>query len=205
LLATLRSDTSSCSVNSGRGVTQEPGADVTSGTIDVCSLRGYRHGIPVNSKYWLLMKNLLVLLFTVSISAHAVEDCVFEENAFFKFRDEYVRQNKNAHVDAVREVLVVKKDNERIEVSGGGCVHLGALIRSRSDEKYTEVLFFRKVLELTQEFGAWLVNTDALAQSIELGKWQILDGEYYIQIDAMTVFAASFDEHGTVNVSLYIN
>ena len=36
-------------------------------------------------------------------------------------------------------------------------------------------------------------------------KYQIIDGDYYIEVDAMTVFSASHDDQGHINIDMYIN
>jgi hypothetical protein len=44
-----------------------------------------------------------------------------------------------------------------------------------------------------------------LKSSIEKGEYQKIDGTYYINVDAMTVFNASYDNLGKINVDFYIN
>jgi hypothetical protein len=149
---------------------------------------------------------LLVLsLIVVSVSALAEEDCVFDETAYIKFINKYSTENRNAKIDADGKTLIVNRDYEEIIVKGGGCVHLGVAIELRTTQAYTEKEFLKKTLDLAVEFGSWLINTNALADSIEKGKYEIIDGTYYIEVDAMTVFSASYDNKGKINVDFYIN
>jgi hypothetical protein len=149
---------------------------------------------------------LLVLsLIVVSVSALAEEDCVFDETAYIKFINKYSTENRNAKIDADGKTLIVNRDYEEIIVKGGGCTHLGVAIELRTTQAYTEKEFLKKTLDLAVEFGSWLINTNALADSIEKGKYEIIDGTYYIEVDAMTVFSASYDNKGKINVDFYIN
>jgi hypothetical protein len=149
---------------------------------------------------------LLVLsLIVVSVSALAEEDCVFDETAYIKFINKYSTENRNAKIDADGKTLIVNRDNEEIIVKGGGCVHLGVAIELSTTQAYTEKEFLKKTLDLAVEFGGWLINTNALEDSIEKGKYEIIDGTYYIEVDAMTVFSASYDNKGKINVDFYIN
>jgi hypothetical protein len=149
---------------------------------------------------------LLVLsLIVVSVSALAEEDCVFDETAYIKFINKYSTENRNAKIGADGKTLIVNRDNEEIIVKGGGCVHLGVAIELSTTQAYTEKEFLKKTLDLAVEFGGWLINTNALEDSIEKGKYEIIDVTYYIEVDAMTVFSASYDNKGKINVDFYIN
>ena len=74
----------------------------------------------------------------------------------------------------------------------------------RSKQELTEKEFLQKTLNLSTEFGDWLINTNALKESIDTGKYQIIDGTYFIEVDATTVFSASYDQ-GDIKVDFYIN
>ena len=149
---------------------------------------------------------LLVLsLIMISVSAFAEEDCVFDETAYIKFINKYSTENRNAKIDADGNTLIVNRNNEVIVVKGGGCTHLGVAIELRTTQAYTEKEFLKKTRDLAVEFGRWLINTNALRNSIEKGKYQIIDGVYFIEVDAMTVFEASYDNKGKINVDFYIN
>ena len=149
---------------------------------------------------------LLVLsLIIVSVSAFAEEDCVFDETAYIKFINKYSTENRNTKIDADGKTLIVNRDNEEIVVKGGGCTHLGVAIELRTTQAYTEKEFLKKTLDLAVEFGSWLINTNALEDSIEMGKYEKIDGTYFIEVDAMTVFEASYDNKGKINVDFYIN
>ena len=149
---------------------------------------------------------LLVLSLNImSVSAFAEEDCVFDETAYIKFINKYSTENRNAKIDTDSKTLIVNKNNEEIIVKGGGCVHLGVAIELRTTQAYTEVEFLKKTLDLAVEFGSWLINTNALAESIEKGKYEIIDGAYFIEVNAMTVFEASYNNKGKINVDFYIN
>ena len=148
---------------------------------------------------------LLLSLIVVSVSAFAEEDCVFDETAYIKFINKFSSENRNAKIDTDGKTLLVNRDNEEIVVKGGGCVHLGVAIELRTSQAYTEKDFLTKTLDLAVEFGDWLINTNALADSIEKGKYEMIDGAYFIEVNTMTVFEASYDYKGKINVDFYIN
>jgi len=139
------------------------------------------------------------------VSAFAEKDCVFDETAYIKFINKYSTENRNAKIDTDGKTLIVNRDNEEIMVTGGGCVHLGVAIELRTAQAYTEKEFLKKTLDLAVEFGSWLINTNALADSIEKGKYEKINGIYFIEVDVMTVFEASYDNKGRINVDFYIN
>ena len=147
---------------------------------------------------------LLVLTLTLD-SAFGEEDCVFDETAYFNFINKYITENRNAKIDADRKTLFVNRDNEEIIVTGGGCTHLGVAIELRTTQAYTEKAFLKKTQDLAVEFGDWLINTKALMDSIEKGKYQRIDDAYFIEVDAMTVFEAAYDNKGKINIDFYIN
>jgi hypothetical protein len=135
----------------------------------------------------------------------AQEDCVFDENAYIKFINEYSSEYSDSKIEPDGSTLIVKKNNEVIKVEGGGCVHLGVAIEVKTTQTYTEEQFLQKTLDLAIEFADWLINTRKLKESIDKGDYQIIDGVYYIQVDVMTVFDATYDKHGKINVGFYIN
>jgi Fe-S cluster assembly iron-binding protein IscA len=153
------------------------------------------------------MRLLFVLLFFIVTSANAQEEmeCTFNEKTYFDFINEYREQNKNASIEPDGRTLIVKRNNEVIKVEGGGCHHLGVAIDMETTQTYTEEQFLQKTLDLAIEFGDWLINTDKLRNSIDKGDFQIIDGVYYIQVDIMTVFDATYDGQGNINVGFYIN
>ena len=151
------------------------------------------------------MKLLPILLIFISTSVYAEEKCVFDENAYISFINQYAKEHKNSKIEADGKTLVVKKDNEEITVKGGGCVHLGEGIEVSSKQELTEKEFLQKTLKLSTEFGDWLINTKKLKDSVDNGKYQKIDGTYFIEVDAMTVFSASYDNQGKINVDFYIN
>ena len=144
-------------------------------------------------------------LMIVSVSAFAEEDCIFDEAAYIKFINKYSSEYRNAKIDTDGKTLLVNRDNEEIVVKGGGCVHLGVAIELRTSQAFTEKEFLKKTLDLAIEFGSWLININALKNSIEKDKYEKIDGIYYIEVDAMTVFDASYDDKGKINVDFYIN
>jgi len=152
------------------------------------------------------MKKLLsTLLIIIAVIAYAEEDCIFDESTYMKFIKEYSAENRNAKIGPNERTLLITRDNEEITVQGGGCNHLGMAIESRTRQKYSEEQFLQKVISLSIEFGDWLINTEALKESIEKGKFQEIDGVYFIEVDAMTVYEASYDDKGKINVDFYIN
>jgi hypothetical protein len=151
------------------------------------------------------MKLPLILLIFVSIHAYAEEDCIFDETAYVKFINKYTAEHRNSTIDTDGKTLTIKRKDEDIVVKGGGCVHLGVAIELTTRQAYTEKQFLQKVLGLSNEFGNWLINTSALKKAINKGKYTIIDGEYFVEVDAMTVFSASHDNKGKINVDFYIN
>ena len=151
------------------------------------------------------MKLLSILLIIFSISGYAEEECVFDESAYIEFINKYSAENKNSKIASDGKTLIVSRNTEEIIVTGGGCIHLGVAIELRTKQEYTEEQFLQKTLNLSIEFGNWLINTKALKGSIEKGKFDKIDGTYFIEVDAMTVFSASYDNQGKVSVDFYIN
>jgi len=151
------------------------------------------------------MKLLPILLIFISVSAYAAEDCVFDETAYIEFINKYSTGNRNSKIESDGKTLTVNRKNEEIIVKGGGCSHLGVAIELRTKKTYTEEQFLQRTLYLSIEFGNWLINTKALKNSIEKSKYQKIDGTYYIEVDAMTVFNASYDNQGVIYIDFYIN
>jgi len=145
------------------------------------------------------------LFVIVSVSAFAEEDCIFDETAYIEFINKYSKENGNTKIYADGKTLIVNRNSEEILVKGGGCIHLGVAIEIRTKQTYTEEEFLQKTLDLSIEFGSWLINANALEDSIEKGKYKKIDGTYFIEVDAMTVFNASYDNKGKINVDFYIN
>jgi len=151
------------------------------------------------------MKLLPSLLLFFSISVYAEEECNFDGTAFTNFINKYAKENKNSIIEPGGKTLLVSRNNEEIVVKGGGCVHLGEEIELTSKQELTEKEFLQKTLNLATEFGDWLINTSALKDSIDTGHYQEIDGIYFFEVDAMTVFSASYDNEGKINVDFYIN
>ncbi|MDH5432924.1 MAG: hypothetical protein OEY19_03200 [Gammaproteobacteria bacterium] len=151
------------------------------------------------------MKRLIILLIFISTSIYAEEECVFSENSYIEFINKYSTENKNSKIEPDGKTLLIKRNDEEIKIEGGGCVHLGMTIESRSKQAYTEEQFLQKTLKLTIEFGDWLINTKALKNSISNGEYQKVDDIYYIKVDAMTEFEAYYDNQGKIYVGFYIN
>jgi len=151
------------------------------------------------------MKLLPIFLIFISLYAYADEDCIFDESAYLEFIKKYSKDNRNSNIESDGRTLIVKRNNEEILVKGGGCIHLGVAIELIARQAYTEEQFLQKTLDLSIEFGNWLINISALKDSIEKGKYQIIDGTYFIEVDAMTVFSASYDNQGKINIDFYMN
>lgn len=151
------------------------------------------------------MKLLLILTIFASFSVNAEEDCIFNESSYIEFINKYVSENKNTKIENDNRTLRVERNNEEIVVKGGGCVHLGVAIDLKTQEKFTEEQFLHKVLKLSNEFGGWLINTNSLESSIKNKKYQIIDGVYFIEVNAMTVFSASYNSKSEIIVDFYIN
>ena len=151
------------------------------------------------------MKLLLILTIFASFSANAEEECIFNESSYIEFIKKYVSENKNTKIENDNRTLRVERNNEEIVVKGGGCVHLGVAIDLKTQQIFTEEQFLHKVLKLSNEFGGWLINTNSLESSIKNKKYQIIDGVYFIEVDAMTVFSASYNSKGEIIVDFYIN
>ena len=151
------------------------------------------------------MKLLSILLIFISVSVYAEQDCVFDETTYIKFINKYSAENKNSKIEPDGRTLIVNRNNEEIVVTGGGCVHLGVAVELRTKQVHTEEQFLQKTLGLSIEFGNWLINTNALKDSILKNEYHIIDGTYYIEVDAMTVFSAAYDSQGTIYIDFYIN
>jgi len=151
------------------------------------------------------MKLLHILLIFISVSVYAEEDCIFDETVYINFIKKYSTEYRNSKIEPDGRTLITHRNNEEIIVKGGGCIHLGMAIELRTKQAYTEEQFLQKTLDLSIEFGNWLINTKALKGSIEKGNYQIIDGTYFIEVDAMTVFNASYDNQGNINIDFYIN
>lgn len=151
------------------------------------------------------MKLLSILLIFISVSVYAEQDCVFDETTYIKFINKYSAENKNSKIAADGRTLIVNRNNEEIVVTGGGCVHLGVAIELRTQQAHTKEEFLQKTLDLSIEFGNWLINTKALKESILKNEYHIIDGTYYIEVDTMTVFSASYNGQGRMFVDFYIN
>lgn len=151
------------------------------------------------------MKLLPIFLIFISLYVNAEQDCIFNESAYYKFINKYSTENRNPKIESDGRTLIVSRNSEKIVVKGGGCIHLGVAIELRTKRAYTEEQFLQKTLDMTIEFGNWLINTSALKNSIKKGKYQKIDGTYFIEVDAMTVFNASYDSQGKINVDFYIN
>ena len=151
------------------------------------------------------MKFLPILLVFFSVGAYAAEDCIFDESAYITFINKYNSDASNSRIGPDGRTLLINRDGEQISVSGGGCDHLGVTIELISTQPFAEEQFLNKTLELSIELGAWLINTKALEDSIEGGRYQKIDGTYHIEVDAMTVFNCSYDDQGRIFVEFYIN
>ena len=151
------------------------------------------------------MKLLAIFLFLFSLSAYSDEECIFDENAYKNFIKNYVATHKDSSIQADGKSLFVKRQNEEIAVEGGGCTHLGMSIKLNSSQKYDEKQFLQKVLMLSTEFGDWLLNIDELQEAIQNKKWEKIDKVYYFNLNVMTVFEASVNDQGNINVNFYIN
>ena len=151
------------------------------------------------------MKLLPILLIFVFVYSYAEENCIFDETAYIEFIKKYSKENRNSKIESDGKTLIVNRNSEEILVKGGGCIHLGVAIELRTKQAYTEEQFLQKTLDLSAEFGNWLINTKALKGSIEKGNYQKIDGTYFIEVDAMTVFNASYDNQGNINIGFYIN
>ena len=151
------------------------------------------------------MKLLPILLIFISVFVCAEEDCVFDDTAYIDFINQYSTDNRNSKIESDGRTLIINRNNEEIVVKGGGCIHLGMTIESKTSQAYAEKQFLQKTLDLTIEFGDWLINTKALEESIVKGEYHKIDDIYYIKVDVMTVFNASYDNQGKINVDFYIN
>lgn len=151
------------------------------------------------------MKFLPIILVLVTVSVHAEEECVFDETAYTNFVHEYNAEHAVSSVGPDGKTLFVTRGGEKIIIHGGGCVHLGMSIELVTQKEYGEAAFLQKVLDLSTEFGSWLINTETLKASITSGNYQKVKGIYFVDIDAMTVFSAERRKQGGILVDFYIN
>ncbi len=151
------------------------------------------------------MKYLLIFISLISFNVFAEDECVFDESSYVEFIKEYELKHKDSRIESDGKTLTVERNNEKIVVGGGGCVHLGISIDLKSSNTYTEEQFLEKTLMLTREFGSWLISEGALDTSIKNRKFQVIDGIYYVEVDVMTVFSATYTINGDINIEFYIN
>ena len=151
------------------------------------------------------MQILFILLIFISVSVYAEEECIFDETAYIEFINKYSRENPNSKIESDGKTLKINRNNEEIIVKGGGCNHLGVAIELRAKQEYTEKQFLQRTLGLSIEFGGWLINVKALKDSIEKKRYRKIDGTYFIEVDAITVFNASYTSQDVINIDFYIN
>ena len=151
------------------------------------------------------MKFLPTLLIVISVSVNAEEACIFDETTYLEFINEYSTHNRNSKIRSDGRTLIVNRNDEEISVKGGGCFHLGVSVELSTKRRFTEEQFLQTTLDLSIEFGKWLINTKALESAIEKGTYRKVDGTYFIEVDAMTVFTASYDNQGKLKIDSYIN
>lgn len=72
-------------------------------------------------------------------------------------------------------------------------------------QAYSEEQFLQKTQDLAVEFGDWLINNGKLKDSIVKGRYQVIKGIYFIEVDAMTVFEASYDSQSKISIDFSIN
>lgn len=149
------------------------------------------------------MKILLIIIIFAFSNANAEEECVFDDSSYIEFINKYLLSSKNAEI--YDKTLRVERNNEEIVIKGGGCTHLGVSIELKTKQAITQKKFLHKILELSNEFGGWLINANSLESSIKNGKYQIIDNVYFIEVDAMTVFSASYNGEGVISIDFYIN
>jgi hypothetical protein len=151
------------------------------------------------------MKLLSILLIFISASVYAEDDCVFDETSYLEFIQKYSTGHRDSKIGPDGKTLVIERNDEEILVEGGGCIHLGMAIKLSTQQAYTEAQLLQKALDLSIEFGSWLINTQALRDSITKGDYEKIDGSYYIEVDAMTVFSTTYGNQGKIYVDFYIN
>ena len=149
---------------------------------------------------------LFTLLLTLLTSpAIAENECVFDEGGYKTFVSGYKSPIKPAKVSKTEKSLSIHRNHEQILVEGGGCNHLGMSIELHSNQTFNEEQFLNKALELTKEFGGWLLNIKTVEQAFKTNKFQKIDNIYYFNIDMMTVFNTYIDKDGNIIVEFYIN
>ena len=149
------------------------------------------------------LKLFFLLLIFISTSSLAEEECVFDETAYLNFIKKYQAEHKNVVINK-DNTLFINRDNEEIIVEGGGCVHMGMTIQIHSQRVFSEKTFLAKTLALSKELGCWLINTAALENAINKKLYKKTENNYFIRVDAMTVFEASFEKN-EINILFYIN
>jgi hypothetical protein len=151
------------------------------------------------------MKLLLISLIFIPVLLYAEDDCIFDESTYIEFINKYSADNRNSKTGPDNRTLLINRNNEEILIKGSGCNHLGMTIELSTQQAYTEEQFLQKALDLSIEFGNWLINTKALKDAIAKGDHEKIEGTYYVKVDAMTVFSASHDKQGRIHVDFYIN
>lgn len=133
------------------------------------------------------------------------QPCVFNPQAFAEFRSQYLAQHPDAYLAADGQGFRVSAEHAEVEVSGGGCLHLGVSVREVATVVVDEADFLLRVARLAHEFTGWLINTEQLQQSIRQRRWQRHGGIYSFTMDEMTVFEAWYENDGSVSINAYIN
>lgn len=145
-----------------------------------------------------------ILLLLLSSSAYS-QECIFDEASYKDFIGNYATTHKNSKVLDDGITLVVSKNDQQLVITGGGCDHLGGKISVKSHLKLNEAQFLKKITALSEEYATWLIDIKQLKSALRKKSWEKLDNIYRVNLNEMTVFEASQDSNGTIDINFYIN
>lgn len=143
-------------------------------------------------------------LFLIPYFSYA-EECIFDETVYINFIKQYAKEHKDAHVLEDGKTLIVKKASEDIQVTGGGCDHLGISIEVKTYDQLNEKQLFEKLVLLSKEYAHWLLDEEELKSALDNNNWNKDDDIYRISLNEMTSFEASYSTDGKISINAYIN
>lgn len=151
------------------------------------------------------MRYIVLIVFALTLSANAAEECIFDQKAQADFISRYLEAHAEAHSGGDTADILIKRGNERILFSRGGCMDFGISITSNAPRVYSEKEFLAKVLALVEEFGTELVEIKALKTALSSRSWEIYNGTYFVKLEGLASFEMSHNGKGEVYVGFYIN
>lgn len=161
------------------------------------------------------MHKLLLLLLAISVSAHAAgEDCIFDTGAQMRFIKQYVTKHPGSTLVNNGLNILIKRNNEIISFSRGGCVHFGIDldVTIKHQAPFTEEQLFTRILAYNEEFGTELVTTKELAHALQNKYYKKMiikkNTLYFVKIPSVASYEISYqakDNDINISIGFYIN